>query len=136
MKLSRTRLAAILADRIDREDLSQATLAKELAAYLLAEGRGGELDSLLRDIMQDRADRGVVEVIASSAFPLSGTVRADIEAQIKAVFPAARTIILSEVHDQSVVAGVRLELANQQLDLSIRSKLNRFKQLTTAGATT
>jgi F0F1-type ATP synthase delta subunit len=32
-----------------------------------------------------------------------------------------------------VIGGVRLSLANQQLDLSVESKLNKFKQLTAAG---
>jgi F0F1-type ATP synthase delta subunit len=132
MKASRTRIAAIIAEKIDASaDVSQ--LSREVAAYLLAEGRSGELDSLLRDVIQYRADRGIVEVMAVSAFPLDSSSRTDIEAEVRGRFPAAKTVIMSEVHDADVVGGVRLEFANQQLDLSIRSKLNRFKQLTTPG---
>jgi len=38
---------------------------------------------------------------------------------------------MSERIDPDVIGGIRLELANQQLDVSIRSRLNKFIQLTT-----
>ena len=132
-KIPRSSLVAIMTDKIDAPGANLEQLSQELAAYLLSEGRSNELDSLMRDIMQRRADNGTVEVLAHSAFALSDAVRADIETEVRRLFPTATTIIISEVHDPEVVAGVRLELANEQLDLSIRSKLNRFKQL--AGAT-
>jgi F0F1-type ATP synthase delta subunit len=131
-KVPRHQLAAIIADKLGDSAVSAEQLSREVAAYLLETGRSGELDSLLRDIMQLRADKGMVEVLAHSAFPLSESVRKDIEAEVRAIFPDATAIIVSEVPDRSVVAGVKLELANQQLDLSVRAKLNRFKQLTTA----
>ena len=130
-KLPRHELAAILAEKA--LSMSAANLAEEVAAYLLAENRTGELDSLLRDIMQYRADHGVVEVMAVSAHALTDGTRREVEAQIRELYPAAKQIIISEQLDQSVIGGVKIELANQQLDLSIRSKLNRFKQLTAVG---
>lgn len=128
---SRSRLAAIIAERSE-QTVGAKTLSQEIAAYLLAEGRTGELDSILRDVMQYRADHGVVEVTAVDARPLSESVRSDITSLIKGLFPAAKQIIISEQIDASIIGGIRLELANQQLDLSIKSKLNRFKQLTAA----
>lgn len=83
--------------------------------------------------MQYRADRGIVEITAVDARPLNDSVKSDIENLIKGLFPNSKQIIISEKIDTNVIGGVRLELANQQLDLSIRSKLNRFKQLTIAG---
>jgi F0F1-type ATP synthase delta subunit len=109
---------------------SADALAHEIAAYLLAERRTGELESLLRDVMQYRADNGIVEVIAVSAFPLTDGVRTEIEAEVRRVQPEAHEIIISHRLDGAVVSGVRLEFANQQLDLSVRHKLNRLKQLT------
>lgn len=129
MAVSRARIAQIIANQIETGDTKQ--LSTEIAAYLLDAGRSGELDSLMRDVSQLRADKGVMEVIARSAYPLSEAVRAEITATLKLQFPDAKQIIISELHDSDVVAGVRLDMANQQLDLSIRSKLKRFKQLTT-----
>lgn len=129
MKVSRKVLARTLAGK-----LNDPKLAQETAAYLITERRTHELDSLLRDIEQYQADnKGVVEVDAVSAHPLSTDVQTDIKAAIKAVYPASKQIIINERHDPSVMGGIRLELANQQLDLTVRSKLNQFKQLTSAG---
>lgn len=130
MKVSRQKLARIVARRWSAG--AEAKLARETAAYLISERRVSELDSLLRDIEQYRADRGAVEVVAVSAFPVGAEVRTDIEAKIRRVYPDARQIMITERHDAAQIAGVRLELANQQLDLAVRSKLNRFKRLTAA----
>ncbi|HVV25993.1 MAG TPA: F0F1 ATP synthase subunit delta [Candidatus Saccharimonadales bacterium] len=132
MKVARTRVARAIADRTLKQGVSRR-LSRELAAYLLSERRTGELDSLLRDIQADWAEAGHVEVIAASAFPLTAAVRSDITRRVKAIYPRAKQVIINEVHDPTVVGGVRLSLPDRQLDLSIRTKLNRFKQLATAG---
>ena len=131
-KLPRHELAMVLAAK-SVLGVNAKTFGKEIAAYLLTEGRTNELDSLLRDIMQYRAENGIVEVVAVSAHELSGAVRKDIEARVRKMYPEAKKIIISEQPDPSVIGGVRIELANEQLDLSVRSKLNRFKQLTVVG---
>jgi F0F1-type ATP synthase delta subunit len=125
-------IASTLAER-SLGSVDGAHFAEEIAAYLLSQHRTSELESLLRDIMQYRADQGIVEVIATSAHDLTTTVCADIEAQIRALYPEAKRVIITPEHDETVVGGVRLGLANQQLDLSVRAKLNRFKQLTAGG---
>lgn len=132
MKTSRTVVSQTLADRLLRFGPSKK-LDREIAAYLLLEHRVGELDSLLRDIQADWATAGYVEVVAASAYPLSQKVKADIKYQIKKLYPKAKQVVISEVHDPKIIGGVRLDLANQQLDLSVEAKLNKFKQLTTAG---
>ena len=132
MKLPRRQVAAAIAQRtLSISDLKQ--LSDEVAAYLLAERRTGELDSLIRDIMQYRADHGVVEVVAATAHPLTTAVRANIQTEIQRLYPLATKVVVTERPDATVIGGVRLDLANQQLDLSVRNKLNRLKQLTAAG---
>ncbi len=132
MKASRTRLAKLVAERTLKQGVSKR-FDKEVAAYLLSEGRVNELDSLLRDVQADWAEAGHVEVIARSAYPLTATVKADIRREVKKVHPDAKQVVINEVTDPDIVGGVRLNLPNRQLDLSIRSKLNRFKQSVTAG---
>jgi F0F1-type ATP synthase delta subunit len=128
-KIGRTVLTKSLAAR-----LSEPNIAREIAAYLIAEKRTAELDSLVRDLAQYRADHdGIVEVEAVSAHPIDTAAKAQIKAKITALYPTVKQIIITERHDPAVLGGVRLELANQQLDLSARAKLNRFKQLTTVG---
>jgi len=132
MGIPRHIIAATLAQR-SLGSIDKPHFATEIAAYLIDTHRSGELESLLRDIMQYRADHGIVEVIAVSATPLQPNVKTEIETQIRQLYPQAKQVIITPEHDPIVVGGVRLQLANQQLDLSVRAKLNRFKQLTTAG---
>jgi len=131
MKTPRTRIASTIADRT-LKGANNKKLSRELAAYLISEGRVRELDSLLRDVQADWAEAGYVEVLAHSAYPLSSEVKREIERQMKQLYPTAKQIMVTEVTDPSVIGGVQLRLADKQLDLSIEAKLNKFKQLTEA----
>ena len=131
MKAPRTRIARVIADKTLKQGPSKR-LAREVAAYLLAERRTGQLESIMRDVQGDWAEAGRVEVIASSAHPLTPGVRNDIRQRVKKLYPAAKTVIVTEQHDPAVVGGVRLSLSDRQLDLTVQAKLNRFKQLTIA----
>lgn len=132
MKLGRMRLAEIFADRLSDSSISTAQLSQEIAAYLLAEGRTSDLDSLMRDIMQIRADQGLVEVEALTAHPLSLQEKQNIETLVRSQQSGVQTVIISETIDKQVMGGVKLSFANEQWDLSVRAQLNRFKQLTAA----
>jgi F0F1-type ATP synthase delta subunit len=132
MKTPRTRIAHLIADRTLSKGASKQ-LSKEVAAYLLSERRTHELNSVLRDIQADWATAGHVEVVATSAHPLTAEVKANITKQVKSLYPDAKSIVVTEEHDPEVIGGVRLALANQQLDLSVEAKLNKFKQLTAVG---
>jgi F0F1-type ATP synthase delta subunit len=79
------------------------------------------------------AEQGYVEVLARTAHALSDAEKAEIKEQVGALYPAAKQVVVTEVSDPEVIGGVRLSLANQQLDLSVEAKLNKFKQLTAAG---
>jgi F0F1-type ATP synthase delta subunit len=132
MKAPRSKIAATIADKTLKDGASKE-YAREIAAYLMSEGRTGELDSLLRDVLGDWAEKGYVEVLARTAHVLTDAEKAEIQTQIAALYPDADKIAVTEVHDPEVIGGVRLSLANQQLDLSVEAKLNKFKQLTAAG---
>lgn len=132
MKTPRTRIASTVADQTLSKGVSKA-YAREIAAYLLAEGRVGELDSLLRDVQADWAKQGYVEVLARSAYPLSAQTQKDIASHAQQLFPSAKKLVVTPVEDASVIGGVQISLADQQLDLSVEAKLNKFKQLTGAG---
>lgn len=132
MKTPRTRIAQTIADKtLSGGDTSN--LGHEVAAYLLSEHRVSELDSIMRDVQADRANSGIVEVIASSAHSLSPEVLQNIEKQVQSIYPSAKKIVVTAIRDEDIIGGVRLELPNQQLDLSVEAKLNKFKQLTTTG---
>lgn len=132
MKTPRTRIADIVAAKTLKDGVTKR-LSQEIAAYLLGEGRVNELDSVLRDVQADWAEAGYVEVVASSSHGLTAGNKADVTKRAKQLYPEAKWIIVTEAYDPDVIGGVRLNLANQQLDLSVEAKLNKFKQLTSAG---
>jgi F0F1-type ATP synthase delta subunit len=132
MKTSRTRIAGAVADHTLKNGVSKA-YATEVAALLLTERRVGDLDSLLRDVQADWAQNGYVEVLARSAHELPKATKKDIASQMQTLYPAAKKVVVTEVHDPSIIGGVQISLSDKQLDLSVEAKLNKFKQLTVAG---
>lgn len=131
-KVPRPQIASVLVKKLAKSP-SEKHLANEIAAYLLEENRTGELDSLLRDVINLRAENGLVEVTAVSTHELSPAATSLVELEVKRLYPAASKVIVSERIDLGQIGGVRLEFPDKQLDLSIRNKLNKFKQLTTTG---
>jgi F0F1-type ATP synthase delta subunit len=128
MKTPRSELIPVLAKLSTK--LSVKKFSAEVADYLLDENRTGELDSLARDLVDYRAANGVVEVSAVSAHQLSPAALKEIKQKVKQIYPQARQIIINQRLDPDQIGGLRLELPNQQLDLSLRAKLNQFKQMT------
>ena len=105
-------------------------LPKEIAAYLLDHGRTGELSSLLRSVQEDWANDGRVEATVVSAFKVSKTTETYIKTELKKVYPNAKSITLLYEIDPKLVGGLKISTANYQMDLSMLSKLSKFKQLT------
>ena len=130
MKTPRSDIAGIVAKK-SLKAISTKKLGREIAAYLLGAGRTRELDPLLRDVQSDWAEAGYVEAVTVSAHALDAKARTDIKSKVRGLYPEAKKIIITEQYNPEVVGGVRIELPNEQLDLSIEAKLNKFKQLTT-----
>lgn len=129
MKISRRHLAEIIGERtLHAKDAKE--LAREIAAYLMQERRVAELESLLRDILEYRALHGIVEAKVVSAHDLTAEVVRDAKQILKQEYPHAKEFHINELHDPTVVGGLRLELANEQLDLTVRRKIDTFKRLT------
>ena len=118
MKVPRVRIANAIADHVLDQGVS-SDYAREIAAYLLSEGRVGELESLLRDVQADWAARGYVEVLAYSAYDLNDSIKSDIADRIRPLFPVPEQITVTTIIDPSVVSGVQIRLSDRQLDLSV-----------------
>ena len=130
MKQSRTKLSQLISRQALSGQLDSQSVEK-IAAYLLSERRTNELDSIMRDVQASWAEAGYVEVLASSDHELSEGLKQKITQEVRKIHPTAKKIIITEVPDPSIIGGVRLNLADRQLDLSIEAKLNKFKQLVT-----
>src|SRR5688500_14063793 len=127
--LSRRHLAEVIGARtLEVHDTKK--LAREVAAYLLDTHDSADLESLIRDVMEYRAQHGIVEGVAVSAHELTPNVIKDIEGILKEEFPKAKHVHIISRIDPTVVGGIRVEMANEQLDLTIRDRIDAFKRLT------
>lgn len=132
MASKRHHLAEVLGERsLKATDFK--TMAKVVAAYLLETGNTAQLEPLMRDIVAYRADHGVVEVEASSAHDLTSQDIKDIRMLLKAEYPASHSFSIDQSQDPNLVGGIKLSLPGQQLDLTVKAQVNKFKRLTTSG---
>lgn len=129
MKFDRSRLAKYIAEKT-LKDGSKKRFSREIAAFLVEQGDVYDLESVMRDVMSDWAEAGYVEVDAASAHELTSKVESEIKREVKAIFPHAKQIVITKTYDPAVIGGVRLNFANQQLDITLQAKLNKFKELT------
>jgi F-type H+-transporting ATPase subunit delta len=129
MNFARVDLAALIGEKtLHVSDTSR--LALEVAAYLLEENRSSELESLMRDVLAYREAHGVVEAEAASAHELSEDVLREVKSIIKEHYPAAKKVLVHTHEDPDIVGGLKITLANDQLDMSVRRQLDTFKRLT------
>jgi F0F1-type ATP synthase delta subunit len=132
MKVPRTELAKVIAERT-LHVRDQNLLTREIAAYLLSENRVNELGSLMRDVLAYRESKGVIEANVLSAHELSESVKKDVAHLLRDHYPEAKKVTIHEQLDPAVIGGLKVQLAHEQLDLSIRAKLDTFKRITSEG---
>lgn len=124
-----------LAAYIARQPASnREQLARQVAAYLLTTKQVGQLESLLRDVMAVREANGSVEAQVTSAHELDAGMIADIKKIIEKQTPGVKQVAVETTNDPSALGGVSIRLAHQQLDLTVRAKIDTFKRLITKGA--
>ena len=125
----RSNLAKYIATSID-ENISTKKLAKHVAEYLLEEKKVSDLESVMRDVVNLRAQAGFIEVDAYSAHKLSETAIKDIKSTVKNHFRNVKRVSVNNLIDEDLVGGVKLYIGSDRLDLSIKNKLNIFRELT------
>lgn len=109
------------------------TLVREVAAFLLEENLVNDLDSIMRDVIQFRLASGIIEAVVVSAHPLSDADLKDVKDLLRQEYPDAKSYIVDQRLDPSVIGGVKINLPGAQLDLSIFEKLSLFKRQTAIG---
>lgn len=125
---SRSKLVGYIVDSLNG-GASGKKLAKEVAAYLIENGKSSELQSVMRDAQELRSQKyGVVELSARSAHAFDDSVQNRIEDIAKRQYPGVKKTIINEVSDESAIGGVNILLPHHSLDITIRSKLNRLRE--------
>ncbi len=126
---SRAEVVNYIAQNIGR--VPSATIAKQVAAFLVESGTVSDLSSIERDVLTVLfEDQGVVELTATTAHPVTASEKADIKKVVKETHQTVRNIVINENIDPKVIGGVRLEFPHQTLDMTVKAKLNKLKALT------
>lgn len=116
---------ALLAEFNDGKDIT--TVVKSLAAYLITERRQADTQAIVRELEKLLLEeRGKLYVHATVANSLSDQQIS----QIKDIFASnstAKDVIIQQTIDKDVIGGVRLQTADQQLDLTVRRQLQLLK---------
>lgn len=116
---------ALLAEFKDGKDIN--TVVKSLAAYLITERRQADTQAIVRELEKLLLEeRGKLYVHATVANSLSDQQISQIM-DIFASNSTAKDIIIQQTIDKDVIGGVRLQTADQQLDLTVRRQLQLLK---------
>lgn len=121
-KVSRRKIAAVWAEEI----VAGRDITKSIAAYLIDERRTDEAGLIVRDTEVALADRGVVVADVTTASELSDASRQALEKFLE-VSMGAKQVTSRERVDPHVLGGMRVDAAGQQLDATLRTRLNQLK---------
>tara|TARA_B100001245_G_scaffold190959_1_gene149128 strand:+ start:603 stop:989 length:387 start_codon:yes stop_codon:yes gene_type:complete len=121
-KMSRRKIAMYCADEL----LAGHDVFGRLAAYLSETRRTREADLIIRDIEAALADRGVVVADVQSSQALSSEARQAITSFFGSAMQAKR-VVLRESVDGSLLGGVRIVAAGNELDATLRRRINQLK---------
>ncbi len=124
--ISRRKLSQYAANELANGG-SISDVALQLASYLDDTGRKSEAELLQRDIESALVEHGIVLVRTTSARALSGEAKNDIEVMIKHEFPGTKDVTIIELIDESVIAGVKIEVPGYRLDATVKAKLEKLK---------
>ncbi len=119
-KLSRTRLARYVATELQN---GNSGVIRELAAYLIDEGRTSETELVLRSIYDELERDGIVLAEVTTAHGID----TDTKAAIKQLL-GARQLELREQTDKSVLGGLRVITPSRVLDATLRNRLTKLHE--------
>ncbi|MFT4532294.1 MAG: F-type H+-transporting ATPase subunit delta [Candidatus Saccharimonadales bacterium] len=105
------------------------SVAQKVAAYLVDERKTREAPALMRAIEAEMNKRGSTQISITSATELSDAIKSQLAKALGADNPVFNTEI-----DPSVIGGAVARAGETELDLTVRTKLNKFKQAVAKGA--
>jgi len=126
--IERSLKAHILKDAAGQGKLNPAT--GFLLEVLAENGRLKKLDSVIqayRLIMA--AHRGEVVCEVTTAKPLDGAQRKELEAQLKKFIKSNETILLTAKVDPAIIGGMIVSIDDKYVDMSVASKVKKYTDL-------
>lgn len=119
----KTRAAESFGDK-----LSHVTI--NLLTTLAGNARLSELPKVAATFAQlMKAKRGQVDAKIISSEPLSAAVLKEVQAAMQLQVAKGKTVIIEQVTDPSIVGGLQVQIGDQFLDLSIKSRVEEIARM-------
>lgn len=127
--VSRRRLASTVVALLRQQPKDRERIVRMLAAYMVAHKQHKQTDMLVRDIANElkRVDAHLYAEVAS-AFPLDAAARDELGAYLRQA-AGAKTVELDELVAPELLSGIVVRTADQEMDITARTKLIRLKSL-------
>jgi F0F1-type ATP synthase delta subunit len=116
---TRTQVAEFLATRM--ED-NRETVIKEAAAWLVATKKVRQAEYLVNDVAKALHRKGYLYAKVSSAHELDDTIRQQVETYLHEL--GRKHVEVEYRIDERLIAGIKIETPTEELDASIRMKLD------------
>jgi len=125
--ISRDEKSAQIEALLQEKKISQITT--NLCTTMAGNARLGDLTSVT-DIYASlmKAKRGEVDATIISADPLTKRETEAVAAAIKANSKGASEVVISSKVDPSIIGGIQVQIGDQFLDLSIKSKIDEISR--------
>ena len=107
-----------------------STTTRNLLVTMAGNARLNELTKVASTFQQlMKAKRGEVDAKIISAEPLDKAMLNTVQAAMQSQVPKGKTVIIEAVTDPTIVGGLQVQIGDQFLDLSIKSKIDEIAKM-------
>jgi len=125
-KQSRRIIAQTIAEKLIAEPKRQQHWMQILAAYVVEHNMHKDVDLLVKDIVREVfVQSGQLLVSATTARPLTAALREDLVHILRST-TGAKTVVLQETVDPSLVGGFVATTPDGEIDASVRTQLQHL----------
>ena len=105
-------------------------ITRNLLITMAGNARLAELPKVISTFTQlMKAKRGQVDAKIISAEPLSAAMMKEVQTAMQNQVAAGQTVIIEQVTDPSIVGGLQVQIGDQFLDLSIKSRIDDIARM-------
>lgn len=105
-------------------------ITRNLLVTMAGNARLGDLPKVATTYAQlMKAKRGQVDAKIISAEPLGAAQLKEVEAAMQSQVPAGKSVIIEAVVDPSIVGGLQVQIGDQFLDLSVKSRIEEISKM-------
>ena len=105
-------------------------VTRNLLTTMAGNARLSELPKVVATFTQlMKAKRGQVDAKIISSEPLSAAMLKEVQAAMQSQVAAGKSVIIEQVTDPSIVGGLQVQIGDQFLDLSIKSRIEDISRM-------